>query len=35
MKDLGVNWTLAGNSERRIYFDETDNTVAVKTRNAV
>ncbi|MBC7660183.1 MAG: triose-phosphate isomerase [Chitinophagaceae bacterium] len=32
LKDLGINWTLIGHSERRQYFNETDATVAAKTK---
>mgnify|MGYP000862924838 FL=1 len=35
IKDLGVNWTLTGHSERRTLFHETDKEVATKTRVAV
>lgn len=32
LKDLGLNWTLIGHSERRQYFNETDASVAAKTK---
>lgn len=35
LKDVGVNATLIGHSERRQYFGETDETVAKKTRSAL
>jgi hypothetical protein len=35
MKDLGINWTLTGHSERRTLFHESDEIVALKTRIAL
>ena len=35
VKDMGVNWTLTGHSERRTIFGETDKEVATKTRLAL
>lgn len=35
MKDIGVKWTLTGHSERRTLFHESDEDVAVKTKNAI
>jgi triosephosphate isomerase len=35
LKDLGINWTLVGHSERRSLFSETDNLVADKTKIAL
>ncbi len=32
LKDLGLQWTLIGHSERRQYFNETDSSVALKTK---
>ena len=32
LKDLGVHWTLIGHSERRQLYNETDASVAVKTK---
>ncbi len=32
LKDLGIRWTLIGHSERRQYYNETDASVAVKTK---
>ncbi|RZA19097.1 MAG: triose-phosphate isomerase [Proteobacteria bacterium] len=32
IKDLGLNWTLIGHSERRQYYNETDASVALKTK---
>lgn len=32
LKDLGLNWTLIGHSERRQYYSETDASVAAKTK---
>ncbi len=34
LKDLGINWTLIGHSERRQYFNETDVSVAAKAKVA-
>lgn len=31
LKDIGINWVVIGHSERRQYFNETDDTVAAKT----
>lgn len=31
LKDIGINWVVIGHSERRQYFNETDETVAAKT----
>ena len=35
IRDMGVNWTLTGHSERRTLFGETDEQVATKTRLAL
>jgi triosephosphate isomerase len=35
LKDLDFNWTLTGHSERRQYFGETSEVVAIKTKNAL
>merc|ERR1719482_769360 len=35
IRDMGVNWTLTGHSERRTIFGETDKEVATKTRLAL
>lgn len=35
LKDLGFNWTLTGHSERRQYFGETSEVVAIKTKSAL
>lgn len=35
IKDLGFNWTLTGHSERRQYFGESSDVVAVKTKEAL
>jgi len=35
MKDLGIKWTLAGHSERRTLFYESDEIVALKTKLAI
>jgi len=35
IKDLGINWTLIGHSERRTFFHESDEIVALKTRIAL
>lgn len=35
LKDLEFNWTLTGHSERRQYFGETSEIVAIKTKNAL
>ena len=35
IKDMGVNWTLTGHSERRSLFNETDTDVATKTKCAL
>lgn len=35
LKDFGVNWTLAGHSERRAYYHDTDEVVAQKTKRAL
>ena len=35
IKDMGVNWTLTGHSERRSLYGESDKDVATKTRLAV
>lgn len=32
LKDLGIEWTLIGHSERRQYYNETDSSVAAKTK---
>ncbi|RYZ59125.1 MAG: triose-phosphate isomerase [Proteobacteria bacterium] len=32
LKDLGIDWTLIGHSERRQYYNETDASVAAKTK---
>lgn len=32
LKDLGIRWTLIGHSERRQYYNETDTSVAAKTK---
>jgi len=32
LQDLGLSWTLIGHSERRQYYNETDASVAAKTR---
>lgn len=31
LKDIGINWVVIGHSERRQYFNETDESVAAKT----
>mgnify|MGYP001604365390 CR=1 FL=1 len=33
--DIGIRWTLIGHSERRQYFNETDSSVAAKTKAAL
>ncbi|KZZ93106.1 Triosephosphate isomerase [Ascosphaera apis ARSEF 7405] len=35
LKDLGVNWTLTGHSERRVILKETDEFIAAKTKFAI
>lgn len=35
LKDLGVNWTLTGHSERRVIIKETDEFIAEKTKFAL
>ncbi len=35
LKDIGVNWVLVGHSERRRYFNETNETVNKKTKAAL
>jgi triosephosphate isomerase len=35
LKDLDINWTLTGHSERRTLFQETDEIVANKTKDAL
>lgn len=35
LKDLGIHWTLIGHSERRQYYNETDASVAAKTKAAI
>ena len=35
IKDLGVNWTIIGHSERRKFYSETDELVADKVRIAL
>ncbi len=35
LKDLGIQWTLIGHSERRQYFNETDTQVASKSKFAL
>ena len=35
IRDMGIKWTLTGHSERRHIFGESDNDVAVKTKNAI
>ena len=35
IKDLGINWTLTGHSERRTLFHESDEIVALKTKIAL
>lgn len=35
LKDVGISWTLTGHSERRTLFHETDEDVAIKTKNAI
>ena len=35
MKDLDINWTLTGHSKRRTFFQETDEIVANKTKDAL
>lgn len=35
LKDLGIGWALIGHSERRQYYNETDATVAAKTKAAI
>lgn len=35
LKDLGIQWTLTGHSERRSLFGETDQEVALKTKRAI
>ncbi|KAI5304078.1 triosephosphate isomerase, partial [Ascosphaera pollenicola] len=35
LKDLGVNWTLTGHSERRVIMKETDEFIAAKTKYAI
>ena len=35
IKDAGINWTLAGHSERRQKYGETDKETATKTKNAL
>lgn len=32
IKDIGLSWTLIGHSERRQYYNETDSSVAAKTK---
>ena len=35
IKDAGIHWTLAGHSERRQKYGETDKETATKTKNAL
>jgi len=35
LKDLGINWTILGHSERRQYYAENDDVVALKTKIAI
>lgn len=35
MKDLGINWTFTGQTERRTLFHESDEIVAMKTKMAL
>jgi triosephosphate isomerase len=35
LKDMGVNWTVLGHSERREYFNESDDFVGEKTQFAL
>jgi len=35
LKDMDFHWTLTGHSERRQYFGETSEIVAIKTKNAL
>ncbi len=35
LKDLGVDWTLVGHSERRQYYNETNESVALKSKAAL
>ena len=35
IKDAGIHWTLAGHSERRQKYGETDEETATKTKNAL
>lgn len=35
LQDIGIRWTLIGHSERRQYYNETDSSVAAKTKAAL
>ena len=35
LKDFGINWTLTGHSERRQFFEDTDEIVGKKSRKAL
>jgi len=35
LKDLGINWTIIGHSERRTLFKETDDVIANKVKLAI
>ena len=35
IKDAGINWAIAGHSERRQKYGETDQETATKTKNAL